>query len=208
MDLSSIDHSSDSGADTDNDGDELIPVAVPVAVAAVIAHRDDDDSDDEGDDEAVGKESGGGLETTFDTADGMDEETHSHATELSPPPPSASKKRSNSEISDPPSSSAALTESAKKKKYNDGRPRQPAAKGLTIPFRTIKRIMKIDTDIGIVQNDAAIVATAALEMFVKEFATKSLEIAKAKGRNTIKYDDVAEVRANNRALSFLDILMP
>lgn len=68
--------------------------------------------------------------------------------------------------------------------------------------------MKLDTDIGIIQNDAAIVVTAALEQFVKEFGAKSLEIAKRKGRNTIKYDDVAEARANDRSLSFLDLLLP
>ena len=68
--------------------------------------------------------------------------------------------------------------------------------------------MKIDSTIGIVQNDAAIVVTAALEHFVKDLASRSLELAKGKGRNTIKYDDVAEVRVNNHAMSFLDLLMP
>ncbi|KAL7524879.1 hypothetical protein ACHAXR_001894 [Thalassiosira sp. AJA248-18] len=205
MDLSSIDHTSDSGTDTENDADEQIPVAVPVASIVASRHDDADDSDEEGEDEA-------GLDATFETAAGDDETTHSLATDNTPPPPS-SKKRSlstsndNSEEVDP--STGSMTESAKKmKKYNDGKPRQPAARNLTIPFRTIKRIMKIDSDIGIVQNDAAIVATAALEHFVKEFAVKSLEIAKSKGRNTIKYDDVAEVRANDRSLSFLDVLMP
>lgn len=183
MDVSSIDQTSDSGGDTDNDGEELIPVAVPVA--SVIARRSHD-----GDVQS---------EVDFDTVDG-DEEA-SLATDITPPPPS-SRKRSNSELSD------SDMPSAMKKKYNDGQPRQPAAKGLTIPFRTIKRIMKIDVDIGIIQNDAAILTTAALELFVKNFATKSLEIAKSKGRSTIKYDDVAEARASDRSLSFLDFLMP
>lgn len=182
MDFSSIDHSSDSGGDSDNDGEEF-PVAVPVA--SIIARPSHEEAD---------------LET-----DEGDEET-SLATDVTPPPQS-SRKRSNSDVSEA-HPSAALADSARKKTYNDGQPRRPAAKGLTIPFRTIKRIMKLDADIGIIQNDAAIVCTAALELFVKEFATKSLDIAKRKGRNTIKYDDVAEARANNRALSFLDLLMP
>lgn len=205
MDFSSIDQSSDSDAGTDNDGDELIPVAVPVA--AVITRRSDDDEDDVESEVEGGEEGGryaGGHDNTFDTGD---DETRSHATDITPPPPS-SKKRSNSEMSESNSPSAMTDSARKSKKYNDGRPRQPAAKGLTIPFRTIKRIMKIDKDIGIIQNDAAILTTAALEMFVKDFATKSLEIATRKGRNTIKYDDVAEVRANDRSLSFLDLLMP
>jgi histone H3/H4 len=80
--------------------------------------------------------------------------------------------------------------------------------GLTIPFRTVKRLMKNDATIGIVQNDAAIVVTAALEFFVKELARKSLQLASNNGRNIIKYEDVATVRANDRSLSFLDLLLP
>ncbi|KAL3806358.1 hypothetical protein ACHAXA_001890 [Cyclostephanos tholiformis] len=66
----------------------------------------------------------------------------------------------------------------------------------------------MDPSVGIVQNDAAIVVAAAAEHFVKEFAVRSLEVAKEKGRNIVKYEDVATVRANDRSLSFLDLLMP
>mmetsp|Transcript_12967 Transcript_12967/g.20021 ORF Transcript_12967/g.20021 Transcript_12967/m.20021 type:complete len:209 (-) Transcript_12967:1663-2289(-) len=86
--------------------------------------------------------------------------------------------------------------------------RQPAAKGLFVPFRTVKKIMQQDPDINIIQNDAAIMVTAATGLFLKEFTEKSLESCKKKGRNTIKYDDVAEVRANNKNYSFLDMLLP
>jgi len=259
MDTSSIEHTTDSGDDTEDDFEEQIPIAVPVASIAAIAatagigrpSRDDDESDGDGDDDeheqdeaaATGGRchAGASLDATFDTAvvdddddDGDDdddvEETGSHATDMTPLTPSTSKKRSSSEISEmgnqqsnndnsatPHSQTSSLAgddENNKKQKsatqsHNDGRPRQPAAKGLTIPFRTIKRIMKMDVEnIGIVQNDAAIVATAALEHFVKTIAVKSLELATSKGRNTIKYDDVAEVRANDRSLSFLDLLLP
>ena len=232
MDTSSVDNTntSDSGAGSDNE-EEQIPMAVPVAsiVAAKPApaasnNEDVDESDNEEDDDGDDATTGEGgrdqsvLDTTFDTAgtgDG-DEDIISHATDLTPPPPS-SKKRSNSEISEPnnnttQSSGEAAAPPATKKKKTSGeggvRQRQPATKGLTIPFRTIKRIMKIDDSLGIVQNDAAIITTAALEHFVKTLAVKSLELAKSKGRNTIKYDDVAEVRAADRSLSFLDLLMP
>lgn len=224
MDTSSIDPTTDSGIDTENDEDD-IPVAVPVESVLANNHRSDVDEDDiDSDDEIMneastsvgGKQDGGGLDTTVDTADGDDdEETGSLGTDITPPPPSAvtsaptsGKKRSSSEVSDP----AAAPSSKKKKKSNDRNrdapPLRRACQGLTIPFRTIKRIMKLDTTIGIVQNDAAIVTTAALEHFVKEFAVKSLELAKKKGRNTIKYDDVAEVRAADRSLNFLDLLIP
>ena len=226
MDTSSIDPTTDSGIDTENDEDD-IPVAVPVeSVLANNNNRSDVDEDDIDSDvdeimneaSTSGKQDGGGLDTTLDTADGDDdEETGSLGTDITPPPPSAvtsaastsaGKKRSSSEVSDP----AAAPSSKKKKKSSDRNrdapPLRRACQGLTIPFRTIKRIMKLDTTIGIVQNDAAIVTTAALEHFVKEFAVKSLELAKKKGRNTIKYDDVAEVRAADRSLNFLDLLIP
>lgn len=86
--------------------------------------------------------------------------------------------------------------------------RQPAAKGLFVPFRTVKKIMQQDPDINIIQNDAAIMVTAATGLFLKQFTEKSLESCKKKGRNTIKYDDVAEVRAKNKNYSFLDMLLP
>ncbi|KAL7524356.1 hypothetical protein ACHAWF_000917 [Thalassiosira exigua] len=217
-DLSSVEHAADSGVDTENDdGDEQIPVAVPVA--AVEGSHFEEESDDELDDEAVGGDAGfdttidsrgvdttfdsQGVDTTFDNAVRGDDDVQSLATDKTPPPPSA-KKRSISNVD----SSAVVESSKKSTKYEDGKSRQPIAKGLTIPYRTVKRIMKNHPDIGIIQNDAAIIATVACELFIKELATKSLEIANCKGRITIKYDDVAEARASNRKLSFLDMLLP
>ena len=72
----------------------------------------------------------------------------------------------------------------------------------------MKKIMQQDPDINIIQNDAAVMVTAATGMFLKEFTEKSLESCKRKGRNTIKYDDVAEVRAKNKNYAFLDLLLP
>lgn len=114
--------------------------------------------------------------------------------------------------------------------------RSPAVKGLTIPFRTVKKVgyvqlerksrgysfnflriqslpcfassnlrsnfgphlhfsflcvssqaMKLDPDIPIVQNEAAIMATMAAELFLKSLAKESLKISKTRGRNTIRY---------------------
>ena len=92
---------------------------------------------------------------------------------------------------------------------DDGLPK--LHQGLTIPFRTIKRIMKTtDSTVGNIQNDAAIMVTAALEHFVKVIALQSLEAAKKKrdGTNIVKYEDVAMARANNSSFSFLDLLIP
>jgi histone H3/H4 len=46
--------------------------------------------------------------------------------------------------------------------------------------------MKLDPDIPIVQNEAAIMTTMAAELFLKSLAKESHRIAKNRGRNTIR----------------------
>ena len=84
----------------------------------------------------------------------------------------------------------------------------PSVKDLGIPFRAVKRLMKIDKDIVTVQNEAAMVATYAVELFVEKIVKESNENAKKRGRNTVKYEDLGEVRVSNKNLSFLDTLIP
>jgi histone H3/H4 len=116
------------------------------------------------------------------------------------------RKRSLSEASPTP---PGMTDSGKKrKKYNDGQPRKPAVRDLTLPYRSIKRTMKLDPSVGIVQNDAAYLVTYATELFIKKLAKDSQELALKKGRSIIKYDDLAEARAKTKAFSFLDMLIP
>jgi len=203
------------------DSDEDIPMAVPVESIV----NNNNNQGDTTSNKKVDTVKKGELNTTLDTADGQrDEKIGSTDTDTKPPPqpteetkstsPTTSgKKRANSEVSADPVTSNDPTPASKKKKTSTNtdsakKERPKACQGLTIPFRTIKRIMKIDTSVGIVQNDAAIVVTAALEHFVKELATKALKLSEKKGRGTIKYEDVAEVRAADRSLSFLDLLMP
>lgn len=64
--------------------------------------------------------------------------------------------------------------------------RSPAVKGLTIPFRNVKRTMKLDPDIGTVQQEAAILTTLAAELFLKSLAKESHQNAQSRGRNTIR----------------------
>ena len=64
--------------------------------------------------------------------------------------------------------------------------RSPAVKGLTIPFRNVKRTMKLDPDIGTVQQEAAILTTLAAELFLKSLAKESHQNANSRGRNTIR----------------------
>lgn len=86
--------------------------------------------------------------------------------------------------------------------------RAPAVKGLNIPFRTVKKAMKLDPDIPIVQNEAAIMTTLAAELFLKRLANQSQKICKNRGKNTIRYEDVADARANDPSLAFLKTIIP
>ena len=80
----------------------------------------------------------------------------------------------------------------KKRKRKQSSPKKqksgetPSIKDLGIPFRAIKRIMKIDKDIGTVQNEAAMIATYAVELFVEKMVLESNENARKRGRNTVK----------------------
>jgi len=59
-----------------------------------------------------------------------------------------------------------------------------------------------------VQNEAAMITTYAVELFAEKIAKESNSNARKKGRNTVKYEDLGEVRASNSNLSFLDTLIP
>lgn len=103
--------------------------------------------------------------------------------------------------------------SGKEKAHRGGKPtgrkgRTPSVKGLTIPFRTVKKVMKLDPDTPIVQNEAAIMTTMAAELFLKRLAKQSYYNAKRRGRNTIRYEDIAEARTKTPALSFLEAFLP
>jgi histone H3/H4 len=86
--------------------------------------------------------------------------------------------------------------------------RSPAVKGLTIPFRNVKRTMKLDPDIATVQQEAAILTTLASELFLKSLAKESYQNAQSRGRTTIRYEDIAEARTKDPSLAFLDTLLP
>jgi histone H3/H4 len=104
------------------------------------------------------------------------------------------------------------TDSKKRRRKSSPRKQKaggiPSVKDLGIPFRAVKRIMKIDKDIGTVQNEAAMVATFAVELFVEKMVKESNANARKRGRNTVKYEDLGEVRASHSNLSFLNTLLP
>ena len=161
MDTSSM----DSGMGSDED----IPMAVPVE-SIVNNNNNQGDTTSNKDVDTTAKEE---LKTTLDTANG-DEKIGSTDTDIKPPsqpseetksasPTTSGKKRANSEVSADPVTSNEIAPASKKKKTSTNttdsakKERPKACQGLTIPFRTIKRIMKIDTSIGIVQVKSAFV---------------------------------------------------
>jgi histone H3/H4 len=168
-----------------SDNEDAVPVA---SVVAGPSYENESDGDDEKED----------LDVTVDD-DSIGTGDNSSMTP-------ANRKRSLSESSPTP---PGMSDSGKKRKrYNDGQPRKPAVRDLTLPYRSIKRTMKLDPSVGIVQNDAAYLVTHATELFIKKLAKDSQELALKKGRSIIKYDDLAEARAKTKAFSFLDMLIP
>ena len=190
-DIDSLDKSNDLPSDDDTENDDEDDEAIPVA--SIVASGSLSDDDAVGGENNVKGEKGNGifLDTTgqSSSAKATADDSKITADANNQSTPAGGKRKAPAESS-----------SVKKRK--------PAAKGLFVPFRTVKKIMQQDPDTNIIQNDAAIMVTAATGLFLKEFTEKSLENCKKKGRNTIKYDDVAEVRANNKNYSFLDMLLP
>jgi len=89
-----------------------------------------------------------------------------------------------------------------------GTPNNTKLKKLEIPFRAIKRTMKINDAIATVQVEAAVLTTYAVELFIDHFVYLCYQNAKRKKRNTIRYEDIGEVRAMNDRLEFLDLMFP
>ena len=210
----------DEASGAENDDEEPVPEAL---VVDADQFRDDDESEDEADGEGAHDEEDEDVdheaESQFEEEEEEEEESFSHATDIASPttlaPSRPSQKRSHAEMSSsraPPETSPA--KGVKRKKlfqpgHNLGKiKRTPMARGLTIPFRSVKRTMKMDPDIGTIQNEAAILVTYATELFLKKIAQESWKFAKKKGRNMIKYEDIAEARVRNSCLSFLDLLFP
>jgi histone H3/H4 len=57
---------------------------------------------------------------------------------------------------------------------------------ISIVRTTTVQAMKLDPDIPIVQNEAAIMTTLAAELFLKRLANQSQKICKNRGKNTIR----------------------
>lgn len=204
--------------------DSGAPPSPALAIVATPTRTDEDenngvDTDDGGDDDDDGDDSSANEDLAKDGADGAARPTKKAKTDDSN---DSSRKKEKDDGQDDknvfPSATSKKPKKKKKKGGSSGGTKTtsdstkntpiPAVKGLTIPFRAVKRTMKIDADVATVQNEAAIVATYAVELFVKKLAKESHRYAKKRGHNTIKYEDVAEARVKNESLAFLDTLLP
>lgn len=194
------DNDGDNNDDNDNDNDdEEEEEDEPMAVSAVKFQDKAVDEEQHDDEESLMD-----AEDPTENNENADEDDETQATEEDAASQSSMKTPAKTGTRGgkkrTPSRSSAGDSSTKK--------RAPSVKGLTIPFRTVKKAMKLDPDIPIVQNEAAIMTTMAAELFLKSLAKQSHRNAKNRGRNTIRYEDVAEARTNSSALAFLETLLP
>lgn len=114
-----------------------------------------------------------------------------------------------SETGSPSATTGQKRSSKKETQSSNKKARSAASTGLEIPFRTVKKAMKLDPQfVDIIQTEAAVMATQAAELFLASFARDAYEVAQTRGRNTVRYEDIAEARAKNPALAFLAPLLP
>lgn len=178
----------------DDDDDESADADVPAE--AVIAEELDDDDDDNADD--ASEATGSRKRRASDADDSLASSVAASGVGDGGP---CSKKAKSSKKK---SAAAIHVESGAHKGE-----RVPKLRQLTVPFRNTRRTMKLNVDpVTIVQNEAAIVATYAMELFLLKFSRDSLNNAKKKGRHTIRYEDLAEARMMDPNLNFLDYLIP
>mmetsp|Transcript_5424 Transcript_5424/g.7056 ORF Transcript_5424/g.7056 Transcript_5424/m.7056 type:complete len:112 (+) Transcript_5424:78-413(+) len=78
---------------------------------------------------------------------------------------------------------------------------------LIIPRNSIKRIMKLDTDVKQVQHDATYVVGKATELFLAELAQTTYKRAKNHHRNCIDIQDISAQQTTTK-FSFLKSLLP
>jgi len=207
--------------DSDSDNDDSVSSSVEAGAAPegdVTRNYEDESLSEEDEEDASGSgrgradgsrndedddESTVDMEEQTEITDGVDDEddlttgdnSTADAAACTPKTPGR-KRRKHS-----PGSKSGAGSSVKKS-------RSPSVVGLTIPFRTVKKAMKLDPGTPIVQNEAAVMATFAAEQFLKTLAKESFRRARNRGRNTIRYEDIAEARTTDKALSFLETLFP
>jgi histone H3/H4 len=204
--MSDDDDNSEVSADRVEADDSSAPEERLVTVTAVEV------SEPVEDDESVLMDADDPTEHTHDThEDGEDDEDEEGGDEVDTVRSHMTEEASTAtptKVKETPSSGKRPRTPGGKSEGSVKKGRTPSVAGLTIPFRTVKKAMKLDPDTPIVQNEAAIMTTMAAELFLKSLAKESFRNAKLRGRNTIRYEDIAEARTKNPSLAFLETLLP
>lgn len=66
------------------------------------------------------------------------------------------------------------------------------AVSLSFPLARVRKIMKADGDVGMIQNDALLATCAAAEVFVEFLAEQAAQISEREKRKTVVYKDIGK----------------
>eukprot|EP00300_Choanocystis_sp_HF-7_P041509 c8263_g1_i1.p1 GENE.c8263_g1_i1~~c8263_g1_i1.p1 ORF type:complete len:139 (+),score=5.01 c8263_g1_i1:20-436(+) len=94
------------------------------------------------------------------------------------------------------------------KKATNGRILPPFPSAAIYPMARVKRIAKMDADIGQIGAEATYVLSKAAELFTEYLAYQASENAKLDDRKSIAYRDLAKCVKENNSLQFLDDIVP
>jgi len=79
---------------------------------------------------------------------------------------------------------------------------------LSFPISRVKKIIRMDTDIGQCQTDAVLLVTALSEVFVDYLTRQASRLSDSERRKTITYRDVACTVSEDARLAFLREIIP
>jgi len=76
-----------------------------------------------------------------------------------------------------------------------------------LPISKIKRIMKMDPETKLIQNDSVLLVAFAAELFIKALSTASARVAVKNKRKTIKKEDIETCVRNLDYFEFLEDML-
>eukprot|EP01127_Copromyxa_protea_P016142 TRINITY_DN4747_c0_g1_i1.p2 TRINITY_DN4747_c0_g1~~TRINITY_DN4747_c0_g1_i1.p2 ORF type:complete len:105 (-),score=24.26 TRINITY_DN4747_c0_g1_i1:38-352(-) len=79
---------------------------------------------------------------------------------------------------------------------------------LVLPLARVKRIIKSDPDVKLVSADANFLIAKSTELFLEYLALEAEKQAKANGKKSITYDEIAGVVKTKDELEFLSDIIP
>ncbi|KAF8792691.1 DNA polymerase epsilon subunit 4-like [Argiope bruennichi] len=83
-------------------------------------------------------------------------------------------------------------------------PEKKMEKVIQLPLTRIKNLMKLDPDVNIASQDAAIAITKAAELFIHMLGKEAYKFTKQNKKKTIQKKDINDCIASCEALAFLE----